>query len=32
MLGYNCPVHKNLPKILARYAAALAAVAVITSF
>jgi two-component system sensor histidine kinase KdpD len=32
MLGYNCVVTKNLPRILARYAAALAAVAVITGF
>src|ERR1700688_3966083 len=32
MLGYNYPVKKNLPTILARYAAALAAVAVITGF
>src|SRR5258708_33072916 len=32
MLGYSRPVKKNLPTILARYAAALAAVAVITGF
>src|ERR1700688_4533035 len=32
MLGYNGPVKKNLPTILARYAAALAVVAVITGF
>src|SRR5712672_4511496 len=32
MLGYTRPVKKNLPTILARYAAALAAVAVITGF
>src|ERR1700686_2420655 len=32
MLGYNGPVKKNLPTILARYAAALAVMAVITGF
>src|SRR5258708_11932011 len=32
MLGYSRPVKKNLPTILARYAAALAAVGVITGF
>src|ERR1700686_990359 len=32
MLGYNGPVKKNLPTILARYAAALAVMAVITFF
>src|SRR5712672_3378857 len=32
MLGYSCPVKKNLPAILARYAAALAAVSIITFF
>src|ERR1700688_5080242 len=32
MLGYNGPVKKNLPTILARYAAALAAVLAITYF